>query len=115
MIIVQVSENKIENSQMMQELNNFLQQEGHSETELHKEYVENAKADLATWIGVGLAGVGAFYPILKDVINWARPKKYSISITDGTITTSAKDLTIEEFLEVTKKLKKDNIKVLVNK
>jgi len=115
MIIVQVSENKIENSQMMQELYTFLQQEGHNEIELHKEYVENAKADLVTLITLGFSGVGAFYPILKDVMNWARPKKYSISITDGTTTTSAKDLTLEEFLEVTKKLKKDNIKVLVNK
>lgn len=115
MLIVELSNNKIENSQIMQELYSYLQNEGYTHIELNKEYVENAKADLVTWIALGLTAIATFYPIIKDLQNWARPKKYSISITDGTITTSANNLTLEEFLEVSKKLKKENIKILLKK
>lgn len=114
MIQINISDNKIENSIKMEELSSYLKRKGH-QISLNKELVEDAKADLITWITLGFTAWAALYPTIKDLQDWARPKKYSISISDGNATATVNELTKEEFLKITEKLNKNKTKIEVTK
>ncbi|WP_066402374.1 hypothetical protein [Aliarcobacter cryaerophilus] len=114
MIQINISENQIENSKKMEELSSYLKKKGH-QVSCNRELIEDAKADMITWITLAFTGWAALYPTIKDLQNWVRPKRYTISITDRNVTVTANELTEEEFLEVTKKLNKDKTKIEVTK
>ncbi len=109
-----ISNNPIENALSLQELYNYLQKQGH-DIHPHKEYVKDAKADLVTWLTFGFTAWAAIYPMLKDLNDWSRPKKYTLSLEKDNVIATVNDLTEEEFLYLTEKLDPNNTKLKVNK
>jgi len=110
-----IGTNEVQKSDLLKDLNSYLQQKGHNKLELNKKKIKDAKADLVTWLSLTFAGVAAIYPILQDIQAWIRPRKYSITITDGIITSTANDLTLEEFIEITKELEIERTKIEITK
>jgi len=113
MIKINISEDEIKNSLIMKELFSYLKIKN-NEIKLHTEYIKGAKADLVTWITLGVTTIAAIYPIVQDIQKWVRPKRYTITITDGNITATANDLKKEEFLQLSEKLNKDKTKIEIS-
>ncbi|NQY52193.1 MAG: hypothetical protein HRT42_01360 [Campylobacteraceae bacterium] len=109
MIKINIFDNEIKDSLATKDLSNYLNQKGHN-TIINRKSIDGAKADLA--ISIAIAALA--YPIVKDLMNWVRPKRYTISITDGNITGSINELTESEFTEIMEKYDKPITRIEIN-
>lgn len=105
MIKLNVDKNEVRNSQLTRELYDYLQTKGHSTINVNKKTL-NAKADIILSLTIG-SFVMSTYPLIKDLVNWARPRKYTLTITDGNVSQTLNDLSEEQYIKILNKLNKD--------
>lgn len=112
MITVNIHDNEIKNSIATKDLSTYLNKKGHNVT-VNTKLVDGAKCELVIGIAIATLAV-ATYPMIKDLQNWIRPKRYSLSMTDGNVIGTINDLTEEEYIKLLEKLNKDITKIEIN-